>query len=115
MAHNVHSIVSSSKMKWQHMPIVLPTKVEYPEPENRLGCARCLVWGLVFKCPCGNLPELSAGRWGQGLPAEKMKECVWVRPEVVARIEFLEWTGADHLRHTKIRCTQRRQRSFEGD
>jgi ATP dependent DNA ligase C terminal region len=31
-----------------------------------------------------------------------MKECVWVRPEVVTQIEFLEWTGADHLRHTKF-------------
>jgi ATP-dependent DNA ligase len=25
----------------------------------------------------------------------------WVRPEVVAQIEFLEWT-ADHLRHSKF-------------
>jgi ATP-dependent DNA ligase len=31
-----------------------------------------------------------------------MEECVWLRPEVVAQIEFLEWTGADHLRHTKF-------------
>jgi DNA ligase D-like protein (predicted ligase) len=54
------------------------------------------------KCPFVNLPELTAGRWGQGLTAEKMKECVWVRPELVARIQFLEWTGADHLRHTKF-------------
>jgi DNA ligase D-like protein (predicted ligase) len=54
------------------------------------------------KCPFANLPEATAGRWGQGLTAEKMKECVWVRPEVVARIDFLEWTGADHLRHTKF-------------
>ena len=54
------------------------------------------------KCPFVNLPELAAGRWGQGLTAEKMKECVWVRPEVVAEIQFLEWTGADHLRHTKF-------------
>jgi DNA ligase D-like protein (predicted ligase) len=54
------------------------------------------------KCPFANLPELTAGRWGQGLTAEKMKECVWVRPEFVARIQFLEWTGADHLRHTKF-------------
>jgi ATP-dependent DNA ligase len=23
-------------------------------------------------------------------------------PETVARIEFLEWTGTDHLRHTKF-------------
>ena len=25
-----------------------------------------------------------------------------VKPEAVARIEFLEWTGANHLRHTKF-------------
>jgi ATP-dependent DNA ligase len=54
------------------------------------------------KCPFTNLPEPAAGRWGQGLTAEKMKECVWVWPEVVAEIQFLEWTGADHLRHTKF-------------
>jgi ATP-dependent DNA ligase len=54
------------------------------------------------KCPFANLPELSDGRWGAGLTAEKMKECVWLRPEAVAQIAFLEWTGADHLRHTKF-------------
>ncbi|HMF64413.1 MAG TPA: hypothetical protein VK608_10020, partial [Edaphobacter sp.] len=26
----------------------------------------------------------------------------WIKPMAVARIEFLEWTGADHLRHTKF-------------
>jgi DNA ligase D-like protein (predicted ligase) len=54
------------------------------------------------KCPFVNLPELAEGRWGQGLTAEKMKECVWLKPEAVARIEFLGWTGVDHLRHTKF-------------
>jgi DNA ligase D-like protein (predicted ligase) len=54
------------------------------------------------KCPLVNLPEKDAGRWGQGLTAEKMKECVWVKPRILAEIEFLEWTGADHLRHTKF-------------
>jgi DNA ligase D-like protein (predicted ligase) len=54
------------------------------------------------QCPFVNLPEKEAGRWGQGLTAEKMKECVWVKPRIVAEIEFLEWTGADHLRHTKF-------------
>jgi DNA ligase D-like protein (predicted ligase) len=54
------------------------------------------------KCPFVNLPEKEAGRWGQGLTAEKMKECVWVKPRIVAEIQFLEWTGADHLRHTKF-------------
>jgi hypothetical protein len=46
------------------------------------------------------LPEPEAGRWGQGLTAGKMETCVWVRPELVAEIQFLEWTGAGHLRHT---------------
>jgi bifunctional non-homologous end joining protein LigD len=54
------------------------------------------------KCPFVNLPEAAEGRWGQGLTADKMKECVWLRPETVARIDFLEWTGADHLRHAKF-------------
>ena len=54
------------------------------------------------RCPFVNLPEIAAGRWGQGLTAEKMKECVWVKPEAVARIDFLEWTDANHLRHTKF-------------
>jgi hypothetical protein len=36
-------------MKWQDAPIVFPTEVEYSEHEDRLGCARCLVWGLIFE------------------------------------------------------------------
>jgi DNA ligase D-like protein (predicted ligase) len=52
------------------------------------------------KCPFVNLPELGDGRWGQGLTAEKMKACVWLKPQAVVRIDFREWTGADHLRHT---------------
>jgi DNA ligase D-like protein (predicted ligase) len=56
----------------------------------------------ISKCPFVNLPESAPGRWGQGLTAEKMKSCVWVKPEVVVRIDFAEWTGADKLRHTKF-------------
>lgn len=56
----------------------------------------------IEKCPFVNLPEKEPGRWGQGLTAEKMKSCIWTKPEVVARIDFAEWTGADKLRHTKF-------------
>ena len=49
-----------------------------------------------------NLPEEHKGRWGDGLTADDMKKCVWVRPELVAQIEFLEWTDSDHLRHSKF-------------
>jgi DNA ligase D-like protein (predicted ligase) len=54
------------------------------------------------KCPFANLPEKSEGRWGQGLTAEKMKGCVWLKPKAVARIDFAEWTEADKLRHTQF-------------
>jgi DNA ligase D-like protein (predicted ligase) len=56
----------------------------------------------IAKCPFVNLPQKDAGRWGQGLTAEKMKDCVWLKPQIIVRIDFLEWTGADHLRHTKF-------------
>lgn len=56
----------------------------------------------VSKCPFVNLPQKDAGRWGQGLTAEKMKQCVWLKAETVVRIDFAEWTGADHLRHPKF-------------
>lgn len=53
-------------------------------------------------CPFANLPEKYAGRWGQGLTAEKMKECRWLRPKLVAQFEFVEWTPDNHLRHSKF-------------
>jgi DNA ligase D-like protein (predicted ligase) len=56
----------------------------------------------VAVCPFVNLPETHRGRWGEGLTAKDMEKCVWVRPELVAQIEFLEWTESDHLRHSKF-------------
>jgi DNA ligase D-like protein (predicted ligase) len=53
-------------------------------------------------CPFVNLPETHRSRWGEGLTAEDMKKCVWLRPELVAQIEFLEWTESGHLRHSKF-------------
>jgi bifunctional non-homologous end joining protein LigD len=57
---------------------------------------------LIPKCPFANLLVTHKGRWGEGLTAADMDKCVWVRPEFVARIEFLEWTESDHLRHSKF-------------
>jgi bifunctional non-homologous end joining protein LigD len=54
------------------------------------------------RCPFANLPEATSGRWGQGLTAAKMKECIWVRPRLVANFEFLEWTDTNHVRHIKF-------------
>jgi DNA ligase D-like protein (predicted ligase) len=53
-------------------------------------------------CPFANLPEARSGRWGQGLTKDKMADCRWLKPVLVAQIEFLEWTGENHLRHTRF-------------
>ena len=57
---------------------------------------------ITARCPFVNLPEMGRARWGEILDAGKMKRCVWVRPELVAVIEFLEWTEGDRLRHSKF-------------
>ena len=57
---------------------------------------------VIPDCPFVNLPETQPSRFGRELDAEAMKKAVWLRPEVVARIEFLEWTEADRLRHSKF-------------
>jgi ATP-dependent DNA ligase len=36
------------------------------------------------------------------LTKEEMKDCVWLKPELVAQIEFTEWTPDGHLRHSKF-------------
>ena len=56
----------------------------------------------IDECPFANLPEAKSGRWGQGLTAAKMAECRWLKPVLVGQFEFLEWTGDNHLRHTKF-------------
>jgi bifunctional non-homologous end joining protein LigD len=48
-------------------------------------------------CPFANLPEKKRTQWA--LTREEMKNCRWVRPELVAQIEFTEWTPDRHLRH----------------
>ena len=59
--------------------------------------------GLAIEvCPFQNLPERSKGRWGDGLTATEMEKCRWLKPDLVAAIEFLEWTLEDRLRHPKF-------------
>jgi bifunctional non-homologous end joining protein LigD len=31
-----------------------------------------------------------------------MKECRWVKPDLVCQVAFLEWTDGGHLRHCKF-------------
>ncbi len=60
---------------------------------------RCLE---VKKCPFVNLPERGKGRWGEGLTADDMEHCRWLKPRLAASIEFLEWTPENRLRHPKF-------------
>jgi DNA ligase D-like protein (predicted ligase) len=54
------------------------------------------------ECPFANLPEKKAGRWGVGLTAAKMVDCRWLRPVLVGKFEFVEWTSDHHLRHSRF-------------
>jgi ATP-dependent DNA ligase len=50
------------------------------------------------KCPFANLPEKRWTLWA--LTADEMKNCQWLKPRLVAQIEFTEWTPDGHLRHS---------------
>jgi DNA ligase D-like protein (predicted ligase) len=51
-------------------------------------------------CPFVNLPEKRRTQWA--LTAEEMKNCRWLKPELVAQIEFTEWTRDNDLRHPRF-------------
>src|SRR5258708_23101044 len=57
---------------------------------------------IIKTCPFVDLPETGRSRWGESLTAEKMKQCVWIKPKLTARIEFLERTDAGRLRHSRF-------------
>ena len=54
----------------------------------------------IDTCPFANLPEKKRTMWA--LTREEMKNCQWLKPELVAQIEFAEWTPDGHLRHSKF-------------
>ena len=54
--------------------------------------------GVPVRQPAGE----EGGRWGAGLTAKKMADCRWLKPVLVGQFEFVEWTGDNHLRHTKF-------------
>jgi len=42
------------------------------------------------RCPFANLPEPRRYRWDVGLTAADMENCRWLKPQLVAQIEFAE-------------------------
>ena len=54
------------------------------------------------KCPFANLPESKNARRGEALTEEAMKNYRWIKPKLVVQADFTDWTGANHLRHSRF-------------
>jgi DNA ligase D-like protein (predicted ligase) len=54
------------------------------------------------QCPFANLPEPKNARRGEALTAEVMKKYRWLKPKLVAQIDYADWTEANHLRHSRF-------------
>jgi ATP dependent DNA ligase C terminal region len=69
---------------------------------RRVLCGYQIAWALLGnQClPLRQSPETKRTQWA--LTREEMKNCIWIKPELVAQIEFGEWTPDGHLRHSKF-------------
>ena len=54
----------------------------------------------IDACPFANLPEKKRTQWA--LTREEMKNCRWLKPDLVAQINFVEFTPDGHLRHASF-------------
>jgi len=54
----------------------------------------------VETCPFANPPERKRTQWA--LTRADMKNGVWLKPNLVAQLEFTGWTPDNHLRHSKF-------------
>jgi bifunctional non-homologous end joining protein LigD len=54
----------------------------------------------IEKNPFANLPMGKHGGWNEGVSIEDMKKMIWVKPDVVVQIAFVEWTNYRLLRHS---------------
>ena len=57
---------------------------------------------VTEKCPFTELPVGKGGRWGEGLTPEDIERTIWLKPRIVVRAQFVEWTTNGHLRHVKF-------------
>ena len=55
---------------------------------------------VTDKCPFDDLPEKR--RTLYSLTRHEMQECQWLKPLLVAQIEFAQWTPDGHLRHSSF-------------
>ena len=52
------------------------------------------------ECPFVDLPEKR--RTWCALTRDGMQNCRWVKPVLVAQVNFQEWTSDEHLRHASF-------------
>lgn len=71
-------------------------------PALRRQVARHFAGLRISECPFANLPEPANARRGEAITAEVMRNIQWLRPRLVAQIEFTEWTKGNHLRHSRF-------------
>jgi DNA ligase D-like protein (predicted ligase) len=71
-------------------------------PALRRDVARRFAGLRTSRCPFANLPEKPSARRGEAITAEVMKNIQWLKPKLVAQIEFTEWTKGNHLRHSRF-------------
>jgi bifunctional non-homologous end joining protein LigD len=51
------------------------------------------------RCPCEAIPKGGGNSWSDGLTAAELRSAVWLKPVLVCRVRFTEWTNDGHLRH----------------
>lgn len=62
---------------------------------------------LTDECPFADLPETR--RTWYSLTLDEMQKCQWLKPLLVAQIEFQEWTPDSHLRHPRFAGLERQK------
>jgi bifunctional non-homologous end joining protein LigD len=50
-------------------------------------------------CPFDHITESGGTSWSYGLTATERKTAVWLKPVLLCRVRFTEWTSDGHLRH----------------
>ncbi len=71
-------------------------------PDTRRAVYALMSRMISHNCPFTNLAEVAVASYKHEQIAEKLRACVWVRPELVAHFGFLGWTTSDQLRHVKF-------------
>jgi ATP-dependent DNA ligase len=67
----------------------------------------------IETCLFNNLPEARRGQWGEGLKASEMKKCRWLKPRLLATIDYLGTDGGESLATSDVRGSIRKFQRFK--